>query len=224
MRLPITIGGIKATFYNWWVLVAGKDSAGNPQPLKVETDGTLNVKNAAGTAVIGAVKIDQTTPGTTDRVTAGGSTAFPVVTPTLSVAGQYATGDYIGASTAPQSFANAVRNSGGSGVLQSLVVTDKTTDAAVDLEIWLFSATFTAPTDNAAWAITDAHQLLCLGVVEIPSEKWYANSNGKVATVPNIGLPIKPAATSLFFALVARGTTPTWASGDLQLTLGILQD
>lgn len=154
----------------------------------------------------------------------GGHTALPVSTPTLTVAGAYATGDYIGPSTAPTSFADAVRVSGGTGVLQSLVLSDKTTTAAVDLELWLFSATFTAPTDNDAWAITDADQLLCLGVVEIPAANWYANSNGKVATVSNIGLPIKCAATSLFFALVARGTTPTWASGDLQLTPGFLQD
>jgi len=108
--------------------------------------------------------------------------------------------------------------------VKSVVISDKLTTAAVDLELWLFSATFTAPTDNAAWAITDADQLNCLGVIELDAAKWYANSNGKVFCDHTLGLVIKPAATSLYFALVARGTTPAWATGDIQLALGILQD
>lgn len=153
-----------------------------------------------------------------------GVSAIVTKAPTLSVGGAAATGDYVGASTTPESFANAVRVSGSTGVLKSITITDKLTTAAVDLELWLFSATFTAPTDNAAWAISDADQLNCLGVIELDSAKWYANSNGKVFTDHTLGLVIKPAATSLFFALVARGTTPAWATGDLQISLGILQD
>lgn len=154
----------------------------------------------------------------------GGHTAFPTSTPTLSVAGQYATGDYIGPSTTPTSFASAVRTSGGSGVLMSVVIADKSVTAAVALELWLFSATFTAPTDNGAWNMSDADGLNCIGVVEIPTTGWYASSAGKIFTAKGISLPVKCAATSLFYALVARGTTPTWTDGDLKLTLGILQD
>lgn len=145
-------------------------------------------------------------------------------TPVFSVGGAASTGDYVGPSTTPEFFANAVRVSAGTGIVKSITITDKLTTAAVDMELWLFSATFTAPTDNAAWAITDAHQLTCLGVIELDSAKWYANSNGKVFTDHTLGLVIKPAATSLFFALVARDTTPAWATGDLQISLGILQD
>lgn len=167
------------------------------------------VKLAAGESVIGKVV---------------GVSVIVTNTPVLSVGGAAATGDYVGPSTTPEFFANAVRVSGGTGVIKSITITDKLATAAVDMELWLFSATFTAPTDNAAWAITDAHQLTCLGVIELDSAKWYANSNGKVFTDHTLGLVIKPAATSLFYALVARGTTPAWASGDLQISLGILQD
>jgi membrane-bound inhibitor of C-type lysozyme len=154
----------------------------------------------------------------------GGNTAFVTSTPVMSVAGAYATGDYIGTTTTPQAFANAVRTTAGTGIIKSIAITDKNTTAAVALELWVFSATFVAPTDNAAWAITDAENLLCMGVIPIATTKWYASSNNKAFSDDTINLVIKPAATSLFYALVARGTTPSWTSGDLQITLGILND
>ncbi len=145
-------------------------------------------------------------------------------TPTLSVAGAYATGDYIGPSTAPSSFANVARDSNGRAKLRSLTIVDKTTAAAVALELWLFSATLTVPTDNAAWAISDADALLCQGVIEIPTTRWYASSNNKVFSRDDLNLVVQPAATTLYYALVSRGSTPTWASGDLQLSLGVETD
>lgn len=224
--LNLTVGGrpfepLKP--YHWNPMV-GVNASGDPVLVALNADGSMQWTLAAGTAVIGKVSIDQTTPGTTDRVTAGGTTALCASTVTFSVGGAAATGDYVGTSATPQSFASAVRTSGGTGVVQSLVITDKTTTTPVDMELWLFSATFTAPTDNAAWDISDAHALLCMGVIEIPAANWKATSNNQVCTVKNIGLPVKPAATSIFYALVTRGTTPSWATGDVQLTLGVLQD
>lgn len=145
-------------------------------------------------------------------------------TPTLSVAGSYATGDYIGPTTTPASFTSVVRISGGSAEIRSLVVIDKTVAAApVALELWLFSATFTAPTDNAAWAITDAESLTSLGVIPITTDRWFASSNNRVWSDDNVGKIVTPAATTLFYALVARGTTPTWVSGDIQVSIGVVQ-
>lgn len=136
-----------------------------------------------------------------------------------------ATGDYCGTDTAPQAFASAVRVSGGTGVVKSITITDYTTTAAVALELWLFSATFTAPADNAAWTVTDAHALTCLGVIPIATDKWYASGANKVYSDDTLSLVIKPAATSLYYAIVARGTTPAWTTAaGLQISLGILQD
>lgn len=148
------------------------------------------------------------------------------VTPTLSVAGQYATGDYIGQSATPESFSLATLPTANPAraVISSLVINDKTTTAAVALELWLFSATFTAPTDNGAWDITDAHASTCVGVIPITTDRWFASSSNKVYSDYGISLLVKTSAGSLFFALVARGTTPTWAAGDLQISLGFLGD
>jgi len=146
------------------------------------------------------------------------------VTPTFSVGGGVTTGDYAGKSIEPEFFTRVARRDGFTSIIKSLTISDKLTTAAVGLELWLFSETFTAPLDNAAWAISDADQLKCLGVIELDSAKWYSNSNGKLFCDHTLGLVVKPTAQALYFALVARGSTPAWATGDLQISLGILQD
>lgn len=214
-------------------------STGGTVP-KIMTSATIDSALPAGTNIIGNVGIDQTTPGTTNGVVVnsgtlttlstltsgnvGGFTTVVTSTITMSVAGAYATGDYMGTSTTPQSFASAVRTSGGTGIIKSIFISDKITNANVAMELWLFSATFTAPTDNAAFAITDAEALTVLGVIPIGTSSWYASSNNQVYFDGNLSIPIKPAATSLFYALVARDTTPAFTSLDLTIGLGILQD
>jgi hypothetical protein len=145
-----------------------------------------------------------------------------IVVPTLSVAGAYSTGDYIGQSVTPEAFPLAANKLGGEAIIKSLVISDKTTTAAVALELWLFSQTFVAPTDNAAWAVTDAEALTCVGVIPITTDRWFASSNNKIYSDDSFGLMVECAGTSLFYALVARGTTPSWTAGDLQISLGLL--
>jgi hypothetical protein len=65
------VDGASATGVNP-VLIGGKDAAGNIDTLKVES-GVASATLAAGTAIIGKVAIDQTTPGTTNAVTLSGS-------------------------------------------------------------------------------------------------------------------------------------------------------
>lgn len=154
----------------------------------------------------------------------GGETVYSTVTPTLSVAGAYASGDYIGQSATPQSFAGAVRSAGFKATVKSLTIVDKVVTAPVALELWLFSATFTAPTDNAAWTVSDADALNCVAVIPITTDKWYLGTVNKVYSDDTISKVVTCASTTLFYALVARGATPTWASGDLQLSLGLLLD
>lgn len=147
----------------------------------------------------------------------------------MSVAGAYTTGDYIGTSITPQFFPLAVKDRSKTGIIKTITIADKTTTTAVDLELWLFTTTFVAPTDNAAWAISDAEVFTCIGIIPIEATAsantgWYASSNNKVYFDGTQSVVIKPNTTSLYYALVAKGSTPTWTSGDLQITLGILQD
>ncbi len=155
----------------------------------------------------------------------GGETAVVTSTITMSAAGAYATGEYMGTSTTPQSFAAASRVASGTGVIKSIFISDKITNANVVMELWLFSDAFVAPTDNAAWAISDTEQLTFLGAIDIVTTGWKANVNGQVYYDGTICIPIKLGSTkALWYALVARGTTPAFTSGDLTIGLGILQD
>lgn len=227
----------------------------------------VNVTVGAGSAIIGTIKVDQTTPGTTNAVSiaqlgantvstgnggtgtgvlrvaqvsdgtgrlatldtltsgnTGGFTTLTQSTVVMSVAGAYATGDYMGTTTAPQSFTSAVRTSGGTGIIKSILISDKIATTNVAMELWILDRTFTAPTDNAAWDLSDANMLFVQAVIPISTSNWYASSAGQVYCDTNISYPIKSNGTTLFYALVARGTTPAFTSADLTITLGILQD
>lgn len=143
---------------------------------------------------------------------------------TMSVAGVYSTGDYIGPSTTSASLAGATRVSGGRAILQSLLITDKLANDPVPMELWLFGQAVTVPTDNAAWDISDVNVQACVGVIPITTDRWFKSASNKVYCDPNIGLQFVCAATTLGYALVARGTTPSYASQDIAIAFGILQD
>jgi hypothetical protein len=203
---------------------------GTTNGVSIAQIGATTVTTGAGASTAGTQRVitaTDSTIGTVSTLTSGnvgGFTAYVSSTITMSVAGAYATGDYMGTTTTPQSFANVVRTSGGTAIINSLTISDKITTANVAMELWLFSATFTAPTDNAAWSITDTEALTVLGVIPIITSKWYASNNNQIYFDDTISMAIKPAATSLFYALVARGTTPAFTSGDITLNLGIIQD
>ena len=194
------------------------------------------VSLGAGSALIGKVGIDQVTANANEVVVksitagethigeVGGKTTLVQSTVVMSVAGAYATGDYMGTTTTPQSFASAVRVSGGTGIIKSVLISDKITNANVAMELWIIDRTYTAPTDNAAWNFSDTDMLFVQAVIPITTAGWYASSAGQVYFDGTISIPIKSNGTTLFYALVARGTPPAFTSSDLTITLGILQD
>lgn len=207
------------------------------------TDNLAQVNGAAvdvgtGAAGSGTQRVTTSTDSTIGTVTTvstlsaltsgnvGGFTTIVASTLVMSVAGAYATGDYMGTTTSPQSFSNVVRTSGGTGIIKSIFISDKIVTANVAMELWILSDTYAAPTDNAAWSITDAEALLVLCVIPIATTGWYASALNQIYFDGTLSIPIKTAssAKSLYYALVARGTTPTFTSADLTISLGILQD
>lgn len=190
-------------------------------PLETGTNSIGTVGLNAGTALVGKVGIDQTTPGTTDRVTQGGLVKVSS-TIVMSVAGAYVTGDYIGTTTAPQSFASVVRSAASTARIRSVHIHDKDIGtAACAMELWLYSATFTAPTDNAAWTVADG--VTCQAIIALPTTSWFSSGANKEFCLGGLDIVVQPAATSLFYALVSRGNTPTWTSLDVTIDLGIEQ-
>lgn len=150
------------------------------------------------------------------------ATVNVTVSVTLTVGATYATGDFVGTTSTPISFANAVRTSGGSATIRSITISDPAASTAAALELWLFNATVTPPADSAAWNLSDADGLKCVGVIPIPTTAQFVSSATGVMHVGALGLQFHCAATTLFGALVTRGS-PTY-TGTLQVMLEIEYD
>ena len=118
-------------------------------------------------------------------------------------------------------FANAVRQNGATGVIQSATLLDQAAViGAVDL--YLFDRSVTLAGDNVAAAFSDADMLFCLGIISFPAPQ--GGTGNSISTVVS-GLGIMPSATSLFGALVTRsGHTFFGAVTNLAVSLHILQD
>lgn len=156
----------------------------------------------------------------------GGFTDIVSSTVVMSVAGAYASGDYMGTSATPQSFDNVVRKPSGTAIIKSVIISDKIVTTNVAMELWILDRTFTAPTDNAPWDLSDANMLFVQAVIPISTSNWFASSAGQVYCDATLSYPIKATSSSqsFYYALVARGATPAFTSSDLTISIGVLQD
>jgi hypothetical protein len=154
----------------------------------------------------------------------GGKGVTITVTPTLTVAGAYSANDFVGTSATGMTFAGAARVNTGSGVIQSAVLVDYALQSA-PCELWLFDvAPAGLPADNAAFTITDAAALTCIGV--IPFSTYYASALNSVSYGLNMPIAFRcvgAAVKDIYGVLVTR-STPTYATGDLSVRLQISQD
>lgn len=171
--------------------------------IKNTPTGLANVGISAGELHIGQV---------------GGAGIIISQTPTIT-AGAYSINDAVGGLL---TFANAARVSAGGGIIKNvLIIDDAGQDAA--LELWLFSQTFTAMADNAAWAPSEAdlENLICI----IPSSDgaWFAAGTPSVTAIES-SQRFNLTGTSLFGQLVTRGTPTFSATDDLTIKAALLQD
>lgn len=141
------------------------------------------------------------------------------VTPAVSTSPAYTVKDAVGAL---MTFANAARAVGGSCVIQSVQIEDKSQQMP-SLDLVLFDRTITVPTDNVIFNPTASELSECVGVISITSG-WADFAANSVAVVNNVGLEVVLNGTDLFGVLVAR-TTPTFTTVTaIVVTLTILQD
>ena len=140
------------------------------------------------------------------------------VTPTITAAGIYASGDAVGGLL---TFANAARVSGGSIVIEAATIIDNDSEVAT-LELILFDQTFTPTADNAAFDPTDADLANVIGVVPFSTYQTFADNS--ITHRSALGLACKLAGTSLFGQLVVRGTPTYTATSDITVILHIVQN
>lgn len=144
-------------------------------------------------------------------------------TPTISAASAYTAGDAVGGLL---TFSNAARSSGFPIRVADVTVIDKDSENAA-LELVLFDRTFTASTDNAVFAPSDADLANCIGVIEIATTDYHTFSTNSAArwpeTTANPGLTAVLNGTDLFGQLVTRGTPTYTATSDLIVIVTCVQ-
>lgn len=144
------------------------------------------------------------------------------VTPTISTSA-YASGDVIGGQ---MTFANAVRKSGGSGIIQSICVQDVNPSIRAAMDLVFFDRSVTMAADNAVWNVSDADMKNCLGIVPIGAYNtaFPATILNAFSTLINVGLPIVLNGTDLYVGAIIRATPTYVGTSDLTFILTILQD
>lgn len=170
----------------------------------------------AGTQMLGTVGFDQTTHGTTNLVSSKGITVSQ--TPTVT-AGAYSANDAVGGLL---TFAAAALGTGLGGVVKDVLILD---DAGQDaeMELWLFDQTFTAMSDNAAWAPSEADLRNLVCIISTTDGAWFAAGTPSAAMV-EANQRYDCTGTSLFGQLVTRGTPTFAATDDVSVKIGLLGD
>lgn len=152
------------------------------------------------------------------------SSKLILITPTVDT-NIYASADVIGT---VQTVTAAVLDNGGTCLLESLVVIDKSNSkSALDLVFFNEAPGTTIGADNAAYALVDGDANKILGRISVAAADYVSSSTTNAeATIKSIGLLLAPIAGSknIFMAVVSRGTPTYGTSADLSIRLGLLQD
>jgi len=144
--------------------------------------------------------------------------------PTIT-AGAYSANDAVGGLL---TFANVGRTSvsnGGSILTNVVIIDDAGQDA--ELELWLFDRTFTAMSDNAAWAPSEAdlENLIAVVSTEDSGQGWLAAGTPSAIDIECMKrIDLTSGGTSLFGQLVTRGTPTYAATDDITVKVMLLQD
>lgn len=190
--------------------VTGIFSEGDVEPL-------ADVYLAAGAAIIGSLAASELHIGEVGTSSIGVSN-----TPTVT-AGAYTALDIVGG---VQALANTHRVSGEAVVLQSVVIRDKAVqDQAMTLFFFNANPTNGTYTDNTALTIHDTDLAMCIGAVRVLAADYTPASANSVATVANIGLQLRSAATGMWVIAQCTGTAPTYAAtADLTFVYEFMPD
>jgi len=209
-----------------------EDAAGNAagvagNPLQVgDAGGSITVDQAAHDNLnantnlqVANTDVSAANPVPTDSQ---GNTITVAVTPTISAAVIYASGDAIGGRL---DLANAVRAGIGTGTITSIVIVDNDQEQA-PIDIVFFDQAFAATADNSPFDPSDADLANCIGFAAIAATDYANFNDNAVACKRNIGLWFELASgvTTLFAQMVVRATPTYTATSDLTVKVTIAQD
>lgn len=182
-----------------------------------------------GTGVLATVGT-VTTVGTVSAISAGenhlgevgGKTAYRVITMSADT-GVLASGDLIADTQQYDAF---FRKTDGTGVINSITIAEKDAQGAA-YYIYIHRTSTSMGTENNAPNISDANFVAGIQhIISVATTDFVAVSGVKVATLRNLGLPVMAVSGTddLYFSIVNSTGTPTYASGEIQLGIGVLLD
>jgi hypothetical protein len=159
-------------------------------------------------------------PTGTNAVFVGGTSQVQV-TPAVTAASAYATGNIVGGLI---TFANAVQGTVLSGVLESITLAIKSTQTAT-FKLYLFgSAPSTTFTDKTAPAIGTGDAAKLLDVISLSGGDSGLGANCTLYVADNIGKSLVLAGTALYGVLTVAGTPTFTTTSDVVVTASILKD
>jgi hypothetical protein len=152
----------------------------------------------------------------------GGNTAAVTVTPTITSASAYASGQWLGGKL---SFAGAARATPpGSGMVQSVVITDASKqNASIDLVLFNADPATTTITDKTTADINSADLGKVIGVVHLSD--WTSGSTSSIGQAQQQAIPFAlPSGTTVYGAMIVRSTPTYGSTSAVGVTLRVLQD
>jgi hypothetical protein len=152
----------------------------------------------------------------------GGKSALKIITMTADT-GVLASGDLI-ADT--QQFDAFFRKTDGTGVINTISITEKDAQGAA-YYIGIHRTSTSLGTENSAPNISDANMVAGFQhIIAVATTDFVTVSGTKVATLKNLGLPVMAVSGTddLYFSILNSTGTPTYASGEIQLGIGVLLD
>lgn len=154
--------------------------------------------------------IDEPVPMTISNVylppVAGQTIKRSLQVPGVGTGAIYAAGEAFGTVI---KLAGVFRPEKGSGSLVGVVFHDLD-DEGSQIDAVFFSQQVTTTADNAAFAILDEENLLCLGAVSIT--EFFNWGNNQVGVLRNLSVPLVAEGPDIYVRLVTQGT-PTIAAG-----------
>jgi hypothetical protein len=145
----------------------------------------------------------------------------PNAQPTNTSGSAYSTGNSVGGKL---TFAGVARTGVGSGIMQSLVLTCKSVQTCTyDLVLFNADPTATTITDKVALTINSADLPKIIGVIHVNDLTSFATNCEAQAL--NLALPFAlPSGTTMYGALVVRGTPTYTSTSDVTISARIIQD
>lgn len=152
----------------------------------------------------------------------GGKTAVVAVTLSTDTSA-YASGDLIADTQQIDAF---FRKADGTGVINSINIIDED-NQGVALYVIFMSTSTSLGSENSAPNISDANLTAGFqGIVSVGTADYVTISGAKVATIKNIGLPVKAVSGTddIYIAVLNATGTPTFTAAGLEMRIGVLLD